>query len=553
LCLLLAVLALSHWYTQRHLLPGIVHFEQSPIVGNWPALLKNVMRLYDWKVEHAERAVQEHGREIVQRSGPFFGMVEVLSPRMLKHMLHDRFDSFEKGPRFRRVFQEFLGDGIFNSDGDTWRRQRKTASHMFAASKLNNYMLHTFVAHAETMLDVLEKHRLQQDDPKGTKHIDLQRLFYAYTMDSICRIGFGMALDSLKLPADAPPPPFARAFDGMQESIVFRFLGPPLKWRTQRFFKWGTERVVAESLPVINDFVYSIVQARKANAEAYKDSGDLLSLFVAQAAKAGATPKEADHSAASASTPTSAEGEAAPASASSGGGEMSDKELRDTVLNFMLAGRDTTASLLTFLFHELSVNPRVEALVRAEIAAVFGELGPEQRRSHAACVSGITHDTLKACVYLEAVILETLRLHPPVAADNKLAVADSVFPDGTHIPKGTLVSYSPYVFGRLRSIWGEDVLQFRPERFLKIDDDAVGAEGRPTLVQPSQYAFPAFNAGYRLCLGKSMALMESKTCATAILRRFTLREKEGHDPMYKITIVMSMKHGLPVTVHERDE
>jgi cytochrome P450 len=92
------------------------------------------------------------------------------------------------------------------------------------------------------------------------------------------------------------------------------------------------------------------------------------------------------------------------------------------------------------------------------------------------------------------------------------------------------------------------VLEFRPERFLSDADE----NGVRTIVQPSPYAFPAFNAGFRMCLGRSMALMNAKILSSAVLRRFRLRTKPGHDPMYKISIVLVQRDGLPMTVEARE-
>ena len=92
------------------------------------------------------------------------------------------------------------------------------------------------------------------------------------------------------------------------------------------------------------------------------------------------------------------------------------------------------------------------------------------------------------------------------------------------------------------------MLEFRPERFLSDADE----NGVRTLVQPSQYAFPAFHCGFRLCLGRGMALMNAKTLTSSVLRLFRLRTKAGHDATYRLSIVMTQKNGLPVTVHARE-
>jgi cytochrome P450 len=396
---------------------------------------------------------------------------------------------------------------------------------MFSAAKLNNCMLQSFLTHSVTLLDVLQSHQ-QKAAKGGEQFIDVQSLFYRFTMDAIMEIGFGVQLDSLKA---EQPPAFVDAFDRMQEEVMWRLFQPDVMRWVQKLLQIRGEKRMSDCLRVINNFVYGIVAARKAGAEDLSQSEDLLSLFIADAMKqksAHLNDKGAD-----------------PSPVVAGG--LSDEELRDLVLNFMIAGRDTTASLLTFLSFELSSHPEVERLVLEEIEEVFGKVDLAEAHNNEACTRGIDHESLKRAIYLEAVILETLRLHPPVAIDTKTSVRACTFPDGSHIPAGRIVGYSPYCFGRSKAIWGEDVMEFKPQRFLSNEGSSR------VLVQPSQYSFPQFNAGFRLCLGKSMAINEAKVVVASVLRRFKLRMKAGHDPHYKVTVVLAMKHGLPVSVKDR--
>jgi cytochrome P450 len=78
-------------------------------------------------------------------------------------------------------------------------------------------------------------------------------------------------------------------------------------------------------------------------------------------------------------------------------------------------------------------------------------------------------------------------------------------------------------------------------------------QGETVLVQPSQFAFPQFNAGFRLCLGRSMAIMEAKVVVVAVLRRFKLTQKSNHEASYRMSIVLAMKHGNPMSIRDRVE
>ncbi|PNX62304.1 cytochrome p450 704c1-like protein, partial [Trifolium pratense] len=68
--------------------------------------------------------------------------------------------------------------------------------------------------------------------------------------------------------------------------------------------------------------------------------------------------------------------------------------------------------------------------------------------------------------YLHAALTETIRLHPAVPVESRYCFSDDTLPDGYSVRKGDLVSFQPYVMGRMKFLWGEDAEQFRPERWL---------------------------------------------------------------------------------------
>ena len=112
-----------------------------------------------------------------------------------------------------------------------------------------------------------------------------------------------------------------------------------------------------------------------------------------------------------------------------------------------------------------------------------------------------SYEELREMQYLHAAVCESLRLYPPVPINSKAALEDDVLPGGRYVGKGWTVDYSKYVMGRMKSIWGEDCEEFKPERWLK-NGEFVGEDA---------YKFAAFNAGPRICLGKEMAFIQMKS------------------------------------------
>jgi len=189
----------------------------------------------------------------------------------------------------------------------------------------------------------------------------------------------------------------------------------------------------------------------------------------------------------------------------------------------MIAGRDTTACLLTWAIYELNEHPDMEEKMLQEINECLAASGQYP-----------TYESvMRDLPYTHAFLSETVRLHPPVPSDSKTAVHDDVLPDGTFIPAGSKINYQPYVFGRLKSLWGPDADEFKPERWLAMEKE------------PPAYKFLSFNGGPRLCLGKQLAYYEAKMLLAMLLPKYKFVRAAGHDPAYKISIILQMKNGFP--------
>jgi len=168
------------------------------------------------------------------------------------------------------------------------------------------------------------------------------------------------------------------------------------------------------------------------------------------------------------------------------------------------------------IFHVLAIHPDVQEKLRAEILAVADHFD---------------HDTLVGLPYLDAVVREVLRLYPPVAPFIfRKAAADAVLPlsvpitgvDETvmrsiTVPKGTSIYISVAAANHNKEIWGEDALQFRPERWTHGKTDSVLTK------LPGVYANTmTFSGGGRSCIGFKFAQLEMKVVLCVLLRAFKL-------------------------------
>ncbi|KAJ3676241.1 hypothetical protein LUZ60_003653 [Juncus effusus] len=200
--------------------------------------------------------------------------------------------------------------------------------------------------------------------------------------------------------------------------------------------------------------------------------------------------------------------------------------LRDIIVSFILAGKDSTSSGLSWFFWLISINPKIEERIYEEIS-----LKDEN----------CDYDEFKGLNYLHAAITESLRLHPPVPINSRVVSKDDTLPDGTKVCSGWFADYSAYAMGRDVRLWGPDCQKFKPDRWL----DALGQ-----FVGVDSYKFLVFHAGPRGCLGREMAYVQMKAVAFAVIRRFKIEVSEKL-PEYEMAVTLRMKGGLLVQVKKR--
>lgn len=327
--------------------------------------------------------------------------------------------------------------------------------------------------------------------------LDLQDVFRRFSFDNICKFSFGM--DPGCLMPSLPDSNLASAFDlASRLSAERAMMASPLIWKIKRFLNVGSERRLRDAIQVVNDLAEEMIKQRREMGNfSFTSRNDLLSRFMSSV-------------------------------------ENDDKYLRDIVVSFLLAGRDTVAAALTGFFWLLSRNSHVESTIREELDRV---MGPDSEND---VVPNM--EQLREMHYLNAAVHESMRLFPPVQFDSKFTSEDDVLPDGTFVRKGTRVTYHPYAMGRMESIWGSDCLEFKPERWIR--------EG--VFVPECAFKYPVFQAGARVCLGKELALLEMKSVIAASVRWFEIRVVGSNtEPRFAPGLTATVRGGMPVRVSER--
>ncbi|KAL8200914.1 hypothetical protein R6Q57_012253 [Mikania cordata] len=477
-----------------------------PVLGSLPGLIQNANRMHDWISDNLRTCGGTYQTCISPI--PFLarkqGLVTVTcDPKNLEHILKAKFDNYPKGPTWQAVFHDLLGEGIFNSDGDTWLFQRKTAALEFTTRTLRQAMAR-WVSRAIKLrfCPILKTAELEG------KPVDLQDLLLRLTFDNICGLAFGK--DPQTLSPGLPENSFATAFDRATEATLQRFILPETIWKLKKWLRLGMEVELSQSLNHVDKYLTAVINTRKLEllnkVDGETPHDDLLSRFMKK--------KES----------------------------YSDTFLQHVALNFILAGRDTSSVALSWFFWLVIKNPRVETKILTELCTVLAET-----RGTDICKwleDPLVFEEVDQLTYLKAALSETLRLYPSVPEDSKHVSSDDVLPDGTVVPAGSAITYSIYSTGRMKFIWGEDVLEFRPERWLS--DDGKKFEIK------DQFQFVSFNAGPRICLGKDLAYLQMKSIAAALLLRHRLTVVVNHRVEQKMSLTLFMKYGLMVDLHPRD-
>ncbi|KAF8984724.1 hypothetical protein BGZ46_007204 [Entomortierella lignicola] len=419
--------------------------------------------------------------------------IVLLDPSSIQHILAKNQPNYEKGPEFQAIFHEFLGSGIFNADGETWKTQRQLARPHFQTSEFRDSAL--INKHVDQLIKVIDRHIANTPD----KPLEIQELFCRFTLDEASEFLFGEHVNSLEHGTTE----FSSAFNYAQSITAWRFRVPLWKYLVP------TKKYHSE-LRKLDEFVYRIIdnaisrqkkgaeipeQEINGGSDEKKEGHEtLLDHFLSQQAEYG----------------------------------FDKKYLRDMLLNFLLAGRDTTASLLSWTIWNLTQHPDVLKKLKEEIAEV---VGPDT-------IPG--YDDIKKLKYQKQVVNEVLRLCPPVPFNIRQSVHEDILPNGYYIPPGTPVTYSAYSTHRLAELWGEDALEFNPDRW---GPERVGS------IKP--FMFVPFHAGPRICLGQNLAYTTAQVTLTRLLQHYDIQASPGFSPKQTGDIVLFSRNGVEVLISKK--
>lgn len=194
--------------------------------------------------------------------------------------------------------------------------------------------------------------------------------------------------------------------------------------------------------------------------------------------------------------------------------------------NLFVAGTDSTSALVEWCIAELIRHPKILANVQEELDSVVA-----RHRQ-------VTESDLSKLTYLQAVVKETLRLHPPVPLVPRMS-SQSCEISGYYIPKGTTLLVNIWAIGRDPEVW-TDPLEFRPNRFLP-------GEGRPEMdVSGNDFRLIPFGAGHRICAGMNLGMRMGQLLTATLVQAFSWDLSDGLAPEE-----LNMEEGFGLTLRKK--
>ncbi|RAQ55487.1 cytochrome P450 [Aspergillus flavus] len=421
-----------------------------------------------------------------------------VDPKNIQAMLATQFNDFFLGDMRRNAGAPVMTSGIFVSDGADWSHSRSLIRPQFTRTQINNLELEE--RHVQNAL------RAMPTQSNGwTSEVDIQIILFRLTLDSATEFLFGKSCNSqltaLEKDAGEMSDSFLNSFDRCAWYLAARL-------RFERLYWIVNNKEFRECTRVVHELVDGYVHA---------------ALQKAQQTEKPADPERGSHYVfVDALTATT----------------QDPKELRDECLNVLIAGRDTTASLLSWNILLLARHPDIFQRLRKEIIEHFGTYSEPR---------DINFSSLKSCQYLQHFINETLRLHPVVPFNRRCANKDTTLPRGggkdgnspVYLQKGQPVLYSSYVLQRRKDIWGEDAEEFNPDRWY----------GRKAI-----WEHIPFSGGPRTCIGQQFALTSTSFVLVRLLQRFDSIEDvyPEREIRYGVTLTNCPADRVTVRMHQAE-
>jgi len=396
-------------------------------------------------------------------------------PELVKQVLTKKSNNYTKKSIAFKIVKVVLGESTFTSMGDTWKRKRRLVQPSFHKERIA--ALSTTIT--DTITEMLEEWEVACDK---NQTLNAAHEMMQLTLKVVVNSLFSTALSKEEVQT------VANVFTPLLEATNKRAIFP---------FQW----------------IYRLPTARNATYQGYIDKLDAIIFRIIKDRRKEVNP------------PMDLLQMLMDAQDEETGQPLSDEELRDEVMTVFIAGHETTANAMAWLWMLLSQHPAIRAKVEAEVAEVLGNRTP-------------TPADFPQLSYTLKVFKETMRLYPPVPVLPRKIEADDVLGQYA-LEGGNSIFFSPYLLHRHPDFW-ENPTVFDPHRF---DKEAQRKQ--------HTFAYLPFGGGPRICLGNNFAMMEAVFITAMVTQRFKLDLPPNTTVEPRISLTTRPKNGVPIQLKRR--
>ena len=434
----------------------------SPITGHLHRLRTDVLGLL-------MDATRDHGDVVRFRVGPLV-MHLVNHPDHVAQVLMRNRKNYDKASRSSDCLSLICGESLLTANGERWKQRRRMIQPMFHRATIAGF-IDSIADCTASMLDTWEL------KARAGEAVDVASEMMQLTFRIVGRCLFGVELEKEAHAVE----------DAMHVLVTHTYrrwrsiLNAPSSWPTP------SNRRFQRALADVDAIIAGLIARHRESPPAVPTL--LTMLMGSQDAESGAS--------------------------------LTDDEVRNEAIAFLLAGHETTANALAWSLYLLDRHPQWADTVRGEFQGVCGDAMP------------VMADLPQLSQTLH-VFEESTRLYPPIWAMERHAIEDDEIA-GFHIPKGSGVIVSPYTLHRHPDYWDRPE-EFLPERFEQRDNPA----------------YLPFGAGPRFCIGHEFALAEARVILPMILRRFDFKAVPGQLVEPEPAITLRLKDGFEVVLKSRN-
>ena len=409
----------------------------------------------------------------------------VSDPALVNEVFLEKAREVMKG-RGLQAARSLLGNGLLTSEGEFHLRQRRLAQPAFHRDRIAEY--------AEQMVSLSIRH---QSSWRDGQDVDMVEQMTALTLAIVGQTLFGSDLSG-----------DAQMFGETLAELIAGFgqLSALGNERLVRALPQG-RRLLAK-VEDLDEVVQRIIDDHRDAIDRGEARSDLLTWMI-QAQDSEASDRF--------------------------GSSMTDDQLRDEVMTMVLAGHETTAMALSWIWYVLSTEPAMDRRLVDEWTSVLGSSGE---------LRAPTIEDIPRLNLTRAVVAETIRLYPPAWIMGRRTLVDLTV-GGWQIPSGSIVLGSPWILHRDPTVW-DSATSFRPDRWLNTAGDFdESAPGVP------RGAWIPFGFGNRRCIGEQFAWTEATLLLATIGSHWRPELVPGTAVETQAAVTLRPRNGLPMVLHRR--